>query len=59
VSINIRLETEKSAEKVRAGLDDLREELAEIPLNIQYLGASVASRGETAADERRSLDMEI
>jgi hypothetical protein len=59
VSINIRLETEKSADRVRAGLDELREELAEIPLNIQYLGASVARRGETAADERRALDMEI
>ena len=59
VSINIRLETEESAGHVRAGLDRLREELAEIPLNIQYLGASVASRVETAADERRGLDMEI
>jgi hypothetical protein len=58
VSINIRLETEKSADRVRAGLDELREELAEIPLNIQYLGASVARRGETAADGR-GLDMEI
>ena len=59
VSINIRLETEKSAEKVRAGLDELRKELAEIPLNIQYLGASVSPRDEAAADERRGLDMEI
>jgi hypothetical protein len=59
VSINIRLETEKSAEKVRAGLDELREELAEIPLNIQYLGASVSLHEGTAADERRGLDMEI
>jgi hypothetical protein len=59
VSINIRLETEKSAEKVRAGLDMLREELSEIPLNIQYLGVNVASRGEAAADEHRGLDMEI
>jgi hypothetical protein len=59
VSINIRLETEKSAEKVRAGLDVLRKELAEIPLSVQYLGASAAPRGETATDERRGLDMEI
>ncbi|MDR1133613.1 MAG: flagellar hook-length control protein FliK [Synergistaceae bacterium] len=59
VSINIRLETERRIEKVRAGLDGLRKELAEIPLNIQYLGASVALRDETAADERRGLDMEI
>jgi hypothetical protein len=59
VSVNIRLETEKSAETVRAGLDGLREELAEIPLNIQYLGASVAPPDETAADGRRGLDMEI
>ncbi|MDR1580140.1 MAG: flagellar hook-length control protein FliK [Synergistaceae bacterium] len=59
VSINIRLESEKSADRVRAGLDELREELAEIPLNIQYLGASVAWRGEPEADERRGLDMEI
>jgi hypothetical protein len=59
MSINIRLETEKSAEKVRAGLDRLRKELADIPFNIQYLGASVAPRGEEAADEHRGLDMEI
>jgi hypothetical protein len=59
VSINIRLETEKSAGVVSAGLDELRKELAEIPLNIQYLGASVARRSAAAADERRALDMEI
>jgi hypothetical protein len=59
VSINIRLETERSAEIVRAGLDELRGELAEIPLHIQYLGANVTPRDETTADERRGLDMEI
>ena len=59
VSIYIRLETENSADHVRAGFERLRKELAEIPLNIQYLGASVARRDETATDERRGLDMEI
>jgi hypothetical protein len=59
VSINIRLETVERADRVRAGLDGLREELAEIPLNIQYLGVSLAKRNDTAVDERRSVDMEI
>jgi hypothetical protein len=59
VSINILLETEKSADTVSAGLDRLMGELAEIPLNIQYLGANVARRDDTETREHCGLDMEI
>jgi hypothetical protein len=58
MSVSIRLDGEQRADRVRKALPRLREELASVPMILQYLGvgSSIRDDGES---ERRGLDMEI
>ncbi|MDR3076002.1 MAG: flagellar hook-length control protein FliK [Synergistaceae bacterium] len=59
MSVNIRLENDAQAGRVRDSLPELRQELASAPLVLQYLGVGTSSRDEGAPDEHYGLDMEI
>jgi hypothetical protein len=59
MSVNIRLETDKSASLVKKAVPELRRELEGIPLALQYIGVGVLNRDETSRDVKYGLDMEI
>jgi hypothetical protein len=59
LSVNIRLDGEARASRVRNALPTLREELEEIPLSLQYIGVGVASRADSEPETKYGLDMEV
>ena len=59
MAVNIKLEDDTRAERVRRVLPALRRELSSIPLVLQYLGAGTASKDDEAAGGYYGVDMEI
>jgi hypothetical protein len=58
LSVNLKLKDESRLGLVRDNLPELREDLSEVPLMLQYLGASVFRQGESDSAARQGLDLE-
>jgi hypothetical protein len=58
LSVNLRLKNASRLDLVRNKLPELREELSEVPLVLQYLGVGVSKEGGFDAAMRQSLDLE-
>ena len=58
LSVNLRLKDESKLELVSGSLSELREDLSEVPLMLQYLGVGVFREGDSDAAMRHGLDLE-
>jgi hypothetical protein len=58
LSVNLKLKNASKLDLVRSELSELREELSEVPLVLQYLGVGISRDSGFDAAARHGLDME-
>jgi hypothetical protein len=58
LSVNLRLKDESKLDVVQDNLYELREDLSEVPIVLQYLGVGVFRHGDSDAAARQGLDLE-